>query len=173
MTDDLLIDNRTQGGLYTNLGTPWRAITDQVMGGISTGRLQEIEVQDRHCILLTGQTRLENNGGFVQVAADLATSGYLDASAYDGIELEILGNGTPYNIHLRTADTHQVWQSYRCSFETTGNWQSIRLPFSDFHPHRLTTPLDTRRLRRIGIVSIGAAMDVYIAFSRIAFFKQS
>jgi hypothetical protein len=173
MTDERLIDDRTQDGLYSNLGTPWRAITDQVMGGISTGRLQKTGIQDRRCILLTGQTRLENNGGFVQVAADLATNGYLDASAYDGIEIEILGNGAPYNIHLRTADTHQVWQSYRCGFETTGNWQSIRLPFSDFHPHRLTTPLDTRHLRRIGIVSIGAAVDVYIAFSRIAFFKAA
>jgi hypothetical protein len=172
MTDSLIVDDRSQGGFLSNLGTPWRAITDQVMGGVSTGNLEATVLQARPCLLLTGQTRLENNGGFVQAAADLATNGYLDASAFAGIELDVLGDGTPYNIHLRTTDTRQVWQSYRCRFNTTPDWQTVRLTFNTFQPHRLATALDTRQLRRIGIVSIGSAGNVYIAFSRIAFFNN-
>lgn len=172
MSHERVIDDRSQGGLNSNLGTVWRAVTDQVMGGISTGQLQEAEIQARRCLLLTGETRLENNGGFVQVAADLAPQGYFDASAFAGIEIDIFGNDAPYNLHLRTADTRLVWQSYRCTVQATPTWQTLRLPFSGFHPHRLTAALDTRYLRRIGIVSIGSARAVHVAFARLAFFSE-
>jgi len=98
------------------------------------------------------------------MATDLVTQGYLDASKYYGIELDILGDGKSYNIHLRTGDTQQVWQSYRCCFTTTNSWQRIFLPFSAFVPHRIETNLDTAHLRRIGIVSIGNAGKFYVAF---------
>lgn len=169
MTVELIIDDRSQAGLTSNLGTAWRLITDQVMGGISTGNLEACVIQARSCLKLSGETRLENNGGFVQVAADLNTQGFLNASEYYGIELDILGDGKNYNIHLRTGDTLQVWQSYRYCITTTNSWQRIYLPFGAFEPHRIKATLDTRHLRRIGIVSIGRPGNFYVAFSRIAF----
>lgn len=41
--------------------------------------------------VLRGNVSLENNGGFIQMATNLCLNqeDYLDASAYDGIELDV------------------------------------------------------------------------------------
>lgn len=49
--------------------------------------------------VLRGHVSLENNGGFIQMATDLANlnkqgDGTVDASNYDGIELEVCCHST-------------------------------------------------------------------------------
>jgi Complex I intermediate-associated protein 30 (CIA30) len=39
MANDLIIDDRSSGNLKSNLGFEWRLVTDQVMGGVSSGQL--------------------------------------------------------------------------------------------------------------------------------------
>lgn len=167
----LIIDDRTSNTLLATNGGIWRAFTDTVMGGISTGKVLLAEIEGRNCLHLVGQVALENKGGFVQASLDLNGSGLLDARNYAGIEIEVYGNGEAYNLHLRTDDTRIVWQSYRASFETTPHWQTVRLPFASFQPYRIEAPLDTSKLRRIGIVAIGREMLADVCIARLSFYQ--
>jgi hypothetical protein len=171
-TDDFIIDDRASGDFHSSLGTAWRAVSDTVMGGISQGKLAVDTVEGRACLRLRGEVSLENNGGFVQASLDLGVGEWLDASGYAGIELEVFGNDESYNLHVRTADTHIVWQSYRASFQAPPGWHMVRLPFAGFQPYRLETPLDLRRLKRIGLVAIGRGFTADLCVGRVALYRQ-
>src|SRR6266511_3820142 len=128
------------------------------MGGVSRETMALTEIDGRRCLRLTGDVRLENNGGFIQMALDLAPDGgTLDASPFAGVLLVAHGNDESYGIHPRTAACARPWQSYRAGFIAGPEWREIRLPFDQFEPHRLAEPLDVRHLRRIGLVAIGRA----------------
>jgi hypothetical protein len=107
----MVIDDFNDPGGLSRLGTPWRLVTDQVMGGVSAGRLAFEERDGRRCLCLYGDVSLENNGGFIQASLDLASERTLDARAHAGIRLVVLGNGETYNLHLKTADIARPWQS--------------------------------------------------------------
>jgi len=164
----LTIDHH--GGLPALDCNRWRVFTDTVMGGVSSGELIATTVEGVSCLRLSGQVSLENKGGFVQASLDLGEAWLFDASAYRGIEFEVCGNGEIYNLHLRTDDTRIVWQSYRASFGTEKNWHTVRLAFDDFEPYRTDIPLDRSRLRRLGVVAIGKAMQADICFASVKFY---
>ncbi len=169
--DVLLIDDFARDDLISALGTPWRGFSDRVMGGVSQETIALTEINGRRCIRLTGDVRLENNGGFIQIALDLAPEGQtLDASAYDGVLLVARGNGESYGVHLRTPDCIRPWQSYRAGFIAAPEWREITLPFDRFEPHRLTAPLDVRHLRRLGLVAIGRAFHADLAVSTVCLY---
>ena len=169
--DVLLIDDFAPDDLISTLGTPWRGFSDQVMGGISQETIALTEIDGRRCLRLTGDVRLENNGGFIQMALDLASEGRtLDASAYDGVLLVARGNGESYGVHLRTPGCIRPWQSYRANFVAGPEWCEIRLPFDRFEPHRLMEPLDVRHLRRLGLVAIGRAFHADPAVSVVGLY---
>lgn len=168
----LLIDDRSSGDARTPLGTSWRLVTDQVMGGVSSARMQITSVAGRPCLKLTGAVSLQNNGGFVQASLDLAPDGKpFDAGQFAGIELDVYGNGESYNVHLRTADTRIVWQSYRASFVAPPQWRTVRLPFSGFAPYRTSAPLDLNKLKRIGLVAIGREMQADLCLGRMTLYR--
>jgi hypothetical protein len=166
----LLLDDRSSANLCANNGSCWRLVTDGVMGGVSDGRLQPAQIEGRSCLRLTGEVSTLNNGGFIQASLDLDEAGLLDARAYRGIEIEVFGNAETYNLHLRTADTRIVWQSYRASFQAPPRWQSVRLPFAELQPHRIEKPLDLSRLRRLGLVAIGREMQADLCLARVTFY---
>jgi hypothetical protein len=173
MADDLLlIDDRRSGDTRSNLATSWRLVTDGVMGGVSSGELRADKVDGRDCLRISGEVRLENNGGFVQAALNLADGGPFDASAYQGLELDVHGNGEQYNLHLRTDDIWLPWQSYRASFSTGPQWRTVRLPFADFTAYRTDTRLNLTRLERIGIVAIGRAFQADLCVARVALYRE-
>ncbi|CAG0940155.1 hypothetical protein GALLN_00872 [Gallionellaceae bacterium] len=167
----IILDDRSSNTLSASNGADWRAISDTVMGGVSSGSLKPAVMDGRACLRLTGEVSLESNGGFVQASLDLSASGLLDAGDHAGIEIEVFGNGETYNLHLRTGDTRIVWQSYRASFQATPSWQTLRLPFESFQPHRIDQPLDKHRLRRLGVVAIGRKMHVDICIARLSLYK--
>ena len=70
-----LIDDRASGSAVSTLGPSWRFFSDGVMGGVSSGSLRIDTMQGRSALCLRGQVRLENNGGFVQMALDLPVPG--------------------------------------------------------------------------------------------------
>ena len=154
---------------FSETHSDWEMVSDQVMGGVSDGTLAHEALRGRMALRLTGLVSTENNGGFLQMARDLGEGQGMDASGYTGLELDVLGNGEVYNIHLRTADVTRPWQSYRASFTAPRNWTTLKLPFEDFEAHRITSPLDLKSLRRIGIVAIGKAFtaDVAVADLRL------
>ena len=81
----MLIDDFTDDRLVSKLGTRWRGVSDQVMGGISEATVSHGVIDGRPSLRMTGDVRLENDGGFIQAALDLAPSGdTLDASGFSG-----------------------------------------------------------------------------------------
>jgi hypothetical protein len=132
--------------------------------------MQRRNLDGHQALCLSGTVSLENNGGFVQVNLDLSPSGLLDASAFHGVYLVVRGNGANYNVHLKTAATQRPWQSYRAELGSGPSWQTVRLPFSTFRPHRLVSPFDPARLKRLGIVAIGRAMTADLCVAEIGFY---
>lgn len=168
----MLIDDFTNPRQASSFGTRWRPFSDRVMGGVSDGDLAFEEIAGESCMRLTGDVRLENNGGFIQASLDLGTWGRtFDASDFAGIELRVRGNAETYSLHLRTPDNTRPWQSYRAQFLAGPEWQTVRLPFADFEPYRLQQPLDQRRLKRIGLVAIGRAFAADLAVCSIGFYR--
>jgi len=169
----LVIDDRSSGSLRSALGTSWRLVTDGVMGGCSRGRLAPALIADQPCLRLTGEVSLENHGGFIQAALDLAGTAAADASSYAGLLIDVCGNGDSYSLHLRTEDAWQPWQSYRVSFQAAGQWRTIRLPFADFSPHRIDKSLNLARLKRLGLVAIGRAFTADLSVAGIRLYRGS
>ena len=168
----MLIDDFRRDDFVSALGTSWRGVSDRVMGGISEESLRLDEHEGRRCLRLSGEVRLEKNGGFLQMALDLDPGGaYLDAALFTGIRLLTYVNGERYSVHLRTADVVRPWQSYRAHFEAPPEWRKVRLPFTEFKAHRVEAPLDLTRLRRIGVVAIGRAFDANICLGEISFYS--
>ena len=171
MADDLLIiDDRRSGNLYSALGASWRMVTDGVMGGVSSGTLTLASMDNRDCLRLQGDVRLENNGGFVQAALDIEKTAAADASAYSGIVIDVYGNDEAYNLHLRTDDLWLPWQSYRTTFQAPARWQTVQLPFAEFSPYKTSTALDVTELERIGVLAIGRAFSADLCIGRVAFY---
>jgi len=169
-TADAVIDALDAPHPEATVGTRWTLVADTVMGGVSTGRMTREGVAGREALRLTGRVRLDNNGGFLQIALDLAPNGgAVDASAFSGLALTVRGNGERYNVHLRTTAVVRPWQSYRATFEAPPEWRTVHLPFSAFEAHRIAAPFDPAALRRVGIVAIGRAFEADIALSDMRF----
>ncbi len=168
----LILDDRATGDLRSTHGTPWRLITDAVMGGVSEGRLTPDRIAGRNCLCLRGTVSLENRGGFIQAALDTASKGLLDASGYSGVLLDVYGNDQEYNIHLRTTDLWLPWQAYRASFTAAPAWRTVRIPFTAFAGYRTGAALDTTLLKRIGIVAIGRVFEVDLCLARLGLYAD-
>ena len=168
-----IIDDLSSNKLLAVTGSGWVLISDRVMGGLSSGSLRRDVVAGRPAIRMQGAVSLANSGGFVQIALDLGDAGGpVDATSWAGIQLDVIGNGETYNLHLRTMDLQRPWESYRQSFQAPISWNCIKLPFSGFTPHRTERPLRVSRLRRLGIVAIGREFDADIAISDIRFYAE-
>ncbi len=166
----MLVDDFAGSGFVSALGTEWRTVTDTVMGGRSQASLRYDHVDGLRCLRLSGQVRLDNNGGFLQMALDLGVAGgTLDASKFNCLRLLVRGNGERYSAHLRTPDNLRPWQSYRAHFTALSRWCEIRLPLDGFQPHRVDATLDVSRLKRLGLVAIGRAFQADLAVAEIRF----
>jgi len=167
----MLIDNFNDQGLVSELGTRWRGVSDRVMGGTSEVSVSHGVINCRPCLHLTGNVNLENNGGFIQATLELTPRRQrLDASNFTGVRLIVCGRPEEYSVHLRTRDNVRPWQSYRAHFATGPDWKSVDLPFNDFSPYRLESPLDRTQLHRIGLVAIGRAFYADLAISQLDFY---
>ena len=133
-------------------GPEWYIVNDGVMGGLSQSSFERTpDGRGR----FSGFVSLENNGGFASVRALM---GNADLSSFDGIELSVRGDGRDYDFRLRT-DGRFDGMAYRAAFATTeGEWQTVRIPFSEFEPTfrgwvpRNAPPLDPGAVRQMGLL---------------------
>jgi monofunctional biosynthetic peptidoglycan transglycosylase len=130
----------------------WRAINDGVMGGLSRS---DIRQTDRGTGVFSGVLSLENNGGFASVRTRARRP---DLSAFDGVEMRVLGDGRTYQLRFRTDDRFDGI-AYRVHFDTAdGNWVVVRIPFDRFEPTfrgrmvRDAPKLDTSRILQVGLM---------------------
>ncbi|KIN73454.1 Complex I intermediate-associated protein 30 [Sulfitobacter guttiformis KCTC 32187] len=161
----------TAGDGTMELNPDWEYVADRVMGGVSTGEVSRGTVSGREAARLTGEVSLDNNGGFIQMAFDLDGGAVMDASGWRGIEIDLRGNRASYEIRLRTDQLARPWQSFRAEFTTTGDWETVQLPWDVFEARKTDAVLDPARLRRIGVLAIGSEMQADIAVSGIRFYK--
>ena len=169
---EALIDDLSAPHPRARNGAEWNMIADRVMGGVSIGQMRRTVLQGRAAVRLSGSVSLGNNGGFIQIALDLdPRGGTVDARGWIGIEVDAIGNNEVYNLHLRTADVVRPWQSYRATFRAGNRWQTHRLPFAAFEPHRLDAPLDPGTLRRVGVVAIGRPFEADVGIGGIRFYR--
>lgn len=169
--NSFVIDDRSTKSFVSTLGSVWRLVTDDVMGGISFGELSLRNVEGIECIQMSGNVSTANNGGFVQMSLDLIQGRPFDATSYDGIEAYVWGNGERYNLHLKTVDLFRPWQSYRFTFLTNAKWQKIRIPFCELEPHRTDVNFHQDRIKRIAFAAIGREFDAELCLASIEFYS--
>jgi hypothetical protein len=172
LAQDLIIDDRSTGSTTSNLGEPWRLFTDRVMGGISNGSLKPDQYAGRNCLRMNGQVSTENNGGFVQMALDLNSGKAFDASAYQGLELEVAGNNEEYNLHYRTSGLWLPWQSFRASFKASTQWSKVRIPFHMMKPYRTGQNFRPNKIKRLGLVAIGKNFEADLCVGKVSFYAK-
>ncbi|MEB3238445.1 MAG: CIA30 family protein [Candidatus Sericytochromatia bacterium] len=153
MTATALWIDTFNGDGTSRLGTRWMAFTDRVMGGLSDAEVRYDTIDGRACLHLEGTVRLENRGGFIQVALPLVTREHpFDATHLRGVRLLVRGVGAPFQVHLRSLQQRRPWEHYCAEAWAPAAWTTIDLPFAAFHPEMTTGILDLSRLTRIGIV---------------------
>ncbi len=96
-----------------NQKNEWNFITDQVMGGISTGTHNYKKINNDDVIKITGNVSTKNNGGFIQIRRKLNNINLTNAK---NVRVIARGNNEKYFVHLRTTFTILPWQYYQYSF---------------------------------------------------------
>ncbi|ART83800.1 hypothetical protein CBP31_15105 [Oceanisphaera profunda] len=148
--------------------SPWKVISDQVMGGVSRATQHQAERHHSPCTCLVGRTSLDNNGGFVQIKLDIEPS---ELSAdYKGIFIELAGNGHDYNLHVKTAQLTRPWQSFRYTLSVKPQWTRFIVPFQQLLAHRTEAELQPAEIKSIAVVAIGQEFDVDVCVRRFGFF---
>ena len=104
----------------------WRVVDDVVMGGRSDGHIEMNEDGHAHYY---GSVSLENNGGFSSIRHRFET---ISTTDYSTVVLRVKGDGKKYQFRLKTSA--KDYYSYVYSFNTSGEWETIEIPFSEFYP---------------------------------------
>ena len=141
----------------------WQFITDQVMGGVSTGKVEFLNVNNNFYARMRGNVSTENKGGFIQVRRKLDKLN-LEGSKF--IEIVAKGNNQNYFIHLRTSGTFLPWQYYQISFKVHSSFETFKLPINEFKRSSifLSKRINPKNITSVGIVAFGRdhSADIYI-----------
>ena len=127
----ILFDSKKE----TNLNS-WVIVDDVVMGGRSAGSFHFNDVGD---LVFKGDVSLKNNGGFSSIRYRFNP---MYTSQYKKICIRLKGDGKAYQFRVKSSkyDSHV----YRYKFQTTGDWQTIEIPFNEmqatFRGMRLNLP---------------------------------
>ncbi|WP_238987428.1 CIA30 family protein [Roseovarius dicentrarchi] len=149
--------------------TRWEFISDRVMGGRSTGQVALRQEQGQTVLHLSGSVSTAKNGGFIQARLKLPTR--LPEGA-KGLEIKVKGNGQTYYIHARTGGTVLPWNFYQAPFDTSGDWQVLRIPFARFEAQGmlLRDTLAADSIKSLAIVAYGRDHTADISVADIAFY---
>lgn len=105
----------------------WRNVDDDVMGGVSSSRLDRSTRGAR----FHGTVSLENNGGFASVRSTPASLGL---AGTEGLELELVGDGHVYKLSMRLDEAFDG-VSYQTNFHPPkGEVSRMRIAFREFVP---------------------------------------
>lgn len=103
----------------------WLMINDGVMGGLSKGMIKMNEAGNG---LFSGFVTTENNGGFSSVKYAVSKG---DVSHFDAVKIRVKGDGKIYQFRIKSDQTKEY--SYVSEFKTSGDFETITLPFADFY----------------------------------------
>lgn len=147
----------------------WDYISDQVMGGVSDGKLQIVTNEAESFARLSGEVSTENNGGFIQFRTNLSD---IDKGNIKGIFLKVRGNNQKYYVHLRTKGTLLPWQYYQGEFDVQAQWQLIKLPLESFVASSgwLRKKVKSTSIKSMGIVASGRDHRAELSVSEVGFY---
>ena len=133
------------------------------MGGVSTGKVEFLNDNNKFYARMRGNVSTENKGGFIQVRRKLEKLN-LEGSKF--IEIIAKGNNQNYFIHLRTSGTFLPWQYYQISFKVLNSFETFKLPISEFKRSSvfLSKRINPKNITSIGVVAFGRdhSADIYI-----------
>ena len=141
----------------------WQFISDQVMGGVSSGKVEFFSDNNNFYARLTGNVSTENKGGFIQIRRKLEKPSLKGAKF---IEIIAKGNNQDYFVHLRTSGTLLPWQYYQISFKVDNDFKIFKLPINEFKRSSvfLSKQINPKNITSIGVVAFGRdhSADIYI-----------
>ena len=148
----------------------WNFITDQVMGGISTGTYSYEKINNNNILKINGNVSTKNNGGFIQVRRNLDN---INLTSAKHVEVVAKGNNEKYFIHLRTNFTLLPWQYYQYSFTVKKDFKNFILPIRNFKKSSFLLPnkINPKNIKSIGIVAFGRDYEVELIVKEISFVK--
>ena len=132
----------------------WVYLADRVVCGISEGTAQFEDQGIEQVIRLSGEVSTANHGVFIQVRSPVLWEA---AKGKTGIKLTVKGNGDQYYLQIRSTDTRLPWHYDQHSFQASGSWSEINLPFEAFEKSSslLRATFDQGKIKTIGIVVYG------------------
>jgi len=127
----------------------WMIVDDGVMGGLSQGY---IVLNDQGHAVFSGFVTTENNGGFSSVRYNFETK---KVSEFTHVILRTKGDGKSYQFRIKQNSYDRA--SYINTFETSGKWETIKIPLKDFYPsfrgYKLNRPnFDSSSMEEIAIL---------------------
>ena len=144
----------------------WVPFSDQVMGGISEVNAYELEENGVSFYRLEGNVSTENNGGFIQVRAEVN----LRNKNFKGIRIKVRGNNNEYYMHLRSPRM-LPWNYYTSKFYASEEWQVIDLPLSSFEYSRdASKSFNSSKMKSIGIVAFGKDFFAQVDIAGVEFY---
>ncbi len=125
----------------------WYVVNDTVMGGRSAAKMQ-VDA-DGHG-LFKGHVSLDNNGGFSSIRYD---AGKTTLEGYNKFLIVLKGDGKTFQFRVKAKSNEYF--SYVFNFETTGNWETIEIPFSNLSPSFRGQALDMASFQGFYLEEIG------------------
>ena len=148
----------------------WELITDNVMGGVSSGLLEFKKNNSDLIARLSGNVSTKNNGGFIQFRRKLQG---IDLYNLSSINIVAKGNNEEYFVHIRTSKTFLPWQYYSISFFVTNKFQEYNLPIKKFNKSNFLLPnkISPKDIKSIAFVAYGKNYKADLFVKSIFFFK--
>ena len=104
----------------------WKIVDDVVMGGRSDGNFK---INDTGYGEFSGYVSLKNNGGFSSVRYNFNT---VSSSNFKSFQLRIKGDGNPFQFRVKSSNRQRF--SYIYTFNTSGDCETISIPFNKMEP---------------------------------------
>lgn len=112
----------------------WQVVLDGVMGGKSAGNFALNEAGKG---AFNGIVSLENNGGFASVRYRFKK---MEVQQFKQFTIRLKGDGKQYQFRVKSAADQSY--AYVATFETTGEWQTVTIPFGQMSPQFRGRKLD-------------------------------
>ena len=150
-------------------GNKWELVTDEVMGGKSSGEFVIHENNNTFFYRLEGDVSTENNGGFIQLRSKISISN----QPFSGIRFKVRGSGDEYFIHVRTSFTLLPWQYYFAKFKTSSNWKTVEIPFSELAKSHIFQPsnISSDSIKTLGFVAFGKDFKAKLDITEIELYN--
>ncbi len=140
----------------------WRAVTDAVMGGVSTARLVD---SGKGTASFEGLLSRKNRGGF---ATARSPSRELGLEGYDGIVVRVRGDGHAYKLLALRGDAWNEIHTWQVPLTApAGVWVEQRIPFSTLvhtvmgRRYPSTGPLAPEAIRSISLSVAGGGEGLF------------